>query len=202
MAVSPAPYRTQMRASMLAIANRVMATEGLPGLQARRIAAEAGCAVGTLYNVFGGLDFLIIEANASTLEALGNRLQNAEATAADRSTQGRLTALALAYLGFAVDHNQAWRSLFDHHMTGDNEVPGWYRERQWRLFAMVEGILEPAIADARERSSNARALFSAVHGIVSIALDRKLGDLDLSDTARQIEFLIGAIARGINTFVR
>jgi AcrR family transcriptional regulator len=196
---SSAPYRTQMRENMIAIASRIVAEEGLAALQARRISQEAGCAVGTLYNVFGGLDFLIIEANATTLNALGSALKAADDAASDGDSAARLLALALTYLGFANDNSNAWRAVFEHHMSPGAEVPDWYRDRQKGLFGLVESILAPALADTRLRSSSARALFAAVHGIVTLALDRKLGDFDLAETELQIRFVVRSIAAGISS---
>jgi AcrR family transcriptional regulator len=194
------PYRSQMRDRMVAIGSRIITDEGLGALQARRVAQEAQCAVGTLYNVFGGLDYLIIEANALTLEALGAALLRADVEAGGLAAgaDARLRALALAYLHFATDHSHAWRALFEHHMASGNNVPAWYRERQGRLFAMVEEILHRTFDDPSDRVMNARALFAAVHGIVSIALDRKLGDFDLAQTERQVRFIAGSVARGLD----
>ena len=41
----PGSYRTKMHEHMLAIANRIISTEGLAAVQARRVAQEAGCVV-------------------------------------------------------------------------------------------------------------------------------------------------------------
>ena len=193
-----APYRTKMRESMVAIASRIVGEEGLAAVQARRVAQEAGCAVGTLYNVFGGLDHLIVEANANTLDALGDGLAKADAAAAAGTVADRLLALALAYLEFAVANNKAWRALFEHHMAPGSEVPAWYRDRQSGLFGRVEAILEPLITEKGARSSAARALFSAVHGIVSISLDQKLGDFDRTESDRQVRFVVKSIADGLS----
>lgn len=194
-----APYRSKMHDSMVAIASRIMTTEGLAAVQARRVSQEAGCAVGTLYNVFGGLDFLIIEANAATLDRLGESLAAADAKAqASQAAFGdRLLALALQYLRFANDNSNAWHALFEHHMTPGTEVPAWYRERQNGLFALIEAILTDVIADTTDRSSAARALFSAVHGIVAISLDQKLGNFDLAEAERQVQFVVKSIADGL-----
>lgn len=210
------PYRTKMRDHMLEIANRIIATEGLAAVQARRVAQESGCAVGTLYNIFESLDFLIIEANACTLTLLHEHLlmagankagdQRARAASsqirdasATLTTRDRLSLLALGYLDFASTRNKAWRAIFEHQMSSGAEVPSWYRDRQRALFALVEAVLEHTIADPALRASNARALFAAVHGIVAISLDSKLGDFDYGETERQVEFVVGSIADGIKS---
>lgn len=193
-----ATYRGKMRNSMVAIAARILREEGLGAVQARRIAQEAGCAVGTLYNVFGGLDMLIIEANATTLDTLGAKLADADRSIADGNISDRLLALALAYLDFANTHRREWRALFEHQMNADAQVPAWYRERQAALFGLVERILGSVIADGQARNRASRALFSAVHGIVSISLDQKLGDYDQAEAARQVRFVVRAIANGLS----
>jgi hypothetical protein len=73
----------------------------------------------------------------------------------------------------------------------------WYRDRQSGLFGRVEAILEPLITEKGARSSAARALFSAVHGIVSISLDQKLGDFDRTESDRQVRFVVKSIADGL-----
>ncbi len=190
-------YRTKMRDHMLEIANRIISAEGLAAVQARRVAQEAGCAVGTLYNVFGGLDLLIIEANARTLDALRDKLARANEAASAAPMSDRLLGLALEYLEFASTHDKSWRAVFDHQMAPGAEVPSWYRERQGTLFALVETVLENTIADVALRASNARALFAAVHGIVVISLDSKLGNFDYGETQRQVRFVVGSVANGL-----
>jgi AcrR family transcriptional regulator len=197
--MTEAPYREKMRETMLTIANRIVATEGLSALQARRISQEAGCAVGTLYNIFGGLDYLIIEANASTLDELSRALTLANASARGSILNDQLLALATAYLRFANDRNRSWRAVFEHHMSPGSDVPIWYRDRQGALFALVEGQLAPVMADVTARHSAARALFSAVHGIVAISLDSKLGDFDFDEAERQVKFIVDAVAKGLRT---
>ncbi len=187
-------YRERLRANTLLVAKRIVANEGLAALQARRVAVDAGCSVGTIYNLYDGLDDLIINVNAATLEDLGQNLmaEKDQSTAADLSAQ--MTSLALAYLSFALDQQPSWRAVFEHQLAKNRTVPDWYRERQSALFAIVEDVLTSYVVDPNERSSIARALFSAVHGIVALALDQKLGDFDRNATESQIRFVVKAAA--------
>ncbi len=200
-APTPPTYRDEMRAKMLGIAKRVVAEEGLGALQARRVADEAGCAVGTIYNVFKNLDNLIIETNSATLSDLGASLVAVAQQGADIQGAGavaeRLQALGLAYLDFAVSQNKSWRAVFDHHMAPGNPVPDWYRLKQAQLFALVEGVLGEVIADENSRSRAARALFSAVHGVVMLSLAGTLGPTDRSETEAQVRFIVRAVAEGV-----
>ena len=195
--MSKVPYRERMRDTMVAIATRIVREEGLAAVQARRVAQETGCAVGTLYNVFGGLDLLIIEANAATLADLGDALGRADAEARSGGLSDRLVALACAYLRFAHSNSAAWRAVFEHHMAPGTPVPDWYRERQGTLFAIVEKILPSDMDDSLARGRAAKALFAAVHGIVTIALDQKLGEFDLAATEWQVRFVVRSIAAGL-----
>jgi hypothetical protein len=60
-------YRDRQKSTIVKIARDILATEGLEGLQARRVAGAADCSVGTIYNLFGSLDMVIIAANAERL---------------------------------------------------------------------------------------------------------------------------------------
>ena len=188
-------YRNKLKANTLLVAKRIVANEGLGALQARRIAQESGCSVGTIYNLYDGLDDLIIRVNAGTLEDLGAKLAAQVTTSADLADN--LSALALAYLSFALDCQTSWRAVFEHQLAKDKTVPDWYRERQAELFAIVEKKLAGAVVDERERKLAARALFAAVHGIVSIALDQKLGDFDYAATEAQVKFIVQSAAGGL-----
>ena len=89
-------FRNKLRESILEIGKRLIEEEGLSSVQARRIAVEAGCAVGSIYNVFEDLDELIIELNRRTLDELEAKLQATHDQPKQATTHGRLLALARA----------------------------------------------------------------------------------------------------------
>lgn len=184
-------YRDRQKSTIVKIARDILATEGLEGLQARRVAGAADCSVGTIYNLFGSLDMVIIAANAETLGELHQLLLQAKES--EPKLDGQLDALTKAYLEFALARTLEWRALFEHRFATKTSVPEWYRQSQAELFAVVEELLQPAI-----QAEAARALFSAVHGVVSIALDQKLGEFDRPATERQVQFIVKSIAQGIN----
>lgn len=189
-------YHDRQKSAIVQIARDILAVDGLEGLQARRVATAAGCSVGTIYNLFGSLDMVVIAANTETLTDLHDLLVQAKRTGQDLDQQ--LNALANAYLEFALTRTPEWRALFEHRFTTKTTVPEWYRQSQAELFAIVEGLLTQVIPSERARLEAARALFSAVHGVISIAMDQKLGEFDRDATERQVQFIVKSIAQGIN----
>ncbi len=193
------PYRTRLKVRLLQIAERILEAEGLEGLQARRLAKEADCSVGTIYNIFNGLEGLIIASNTHTLRAFGRNAELAIRRARDGALEDKLMALALAYLDFAIAHRKRLQAVFDFQIP-DREgqaAPLPYDSDQARLFALIERTLEQHVADGMERARVARSMFAAVHGIVAMAIDRKLGPFDTSETERQVRFIVEAMARGL-----
>ncbi len=80
--------------------------------------------------------------------------------------------LAVAYLRFAGEHPMRWRALFQHRR--ETPPPDWYLREQGRLFRTIEGPLQvlcPRLEQG-ERALLARSLFSATHGLVSLASTR------------------------------
>jgi len=197
----------QLRGRILAIASAIIEREGIGALQARRLANEAGCSVGTLYNAYGNLDRLILAVNSITLDRLLQLLVEAHrgansdgeqhALASHAELEASLSALAFAYLSFADQERNAWRALFEHKLTTETEVPEEFRAKQNELFAVVERALSTTLTDPALRTRAGRALFGAVHGIVTLALDEKLDAFDVEETRQQVRLLIAATARGL-----
>ncbi len=188
-------FRDHVKNKVIEVSRNLLRDSGLAGLQARKIADASGCSVGTIYNLYGNLDTVIIVTNTGTLSDLREAL--VKVAASSDSLAERLEALAIAYLDFAVERNNEWRAVFEHRFADKTVVPDWYRETQTELFAILEKILGPALADPVERQEAARALFAAVHGIVALALDEKLREFDRAATERQILFVVTTIARGL-----
>lgn len=193
----PDTFRDRLRVALLNAADRVVANEGLSAVQARRLAQAANCSVGTLYNIFGDIDGLILAVNERTLGDLGRILNAAATRSASADTVTRLMALASAYLDFATANQLRWRAVFEHRLPDDKAAPESYREDRRRLLALIEAQLVAAIPDATKRLDAAHALFSAVHGIVVLSIDGKLTAFDPAHCERQIRFIVENVMRGL-----
>ena len=155
--------REELREIALQAAEQLVAAHGLAGLSTRKVVARIGYTVGSLYLVFRNLDDLIAQMNERTLDVLRERLQIA---AAGRPPAAALRALAQAYITFALAESHRWLALYQH------RIP----EGQSQMFELVQrelALLGPQRPPA-DSALAARALWSGVHGICILGLDRKL----------------------------
>src|SRR5262249_47466748 len=108
----------------------------------------------------------------------------------------QLLALADAYLRFAIDHAPLWRMLFEYRAAA---VPAWYRERLTALFAHVDAPLRAIVPDLAEakRGLLGRALFSAVHGIVTLGLEERIDTISPAAIAGQVATVVRASVAGL-----
>jgi AcrR family transcriptional regulator len=190
-------FRERARAKLLASAQAVIASEGHTAVQARRVATDAGCAVGTVYNIYRDIDGLILAANGVTLKDLRAALEAAQRRAIGQNLQSRLMTLAVAYLDFATVNRSRWRAVFEHRVPDDYPVPPEYLDDRRGLLALIENELVEAVPDPSARQDAARALFSATHGNVLLSLDAKLGAFEPDRCERQIGFIVRHVVAGL-----
>jgi AcrR family transcriptional regulator len=185
----------ELRRHLLALAEHVVAAEGLPALRARELAQQAGCSVGAIYNVFPELDALVLEVNANTLRAIDAQMQ----AVTEASPMDRFRALADAYLDYALAHRHRWEALFSFRLAEGAEAPDWFMAVQAQAFSHIEaplGALRPGLAPA-DRASLARGIFAAVHGMVAFGLDKRLADMAEPALRAQLREVVTAIALGL-----
>lgn len=188
--------RAELRERLIDIAEAQTRAEGSASLRARALAEEAGCAVGAIYNVFTDMPGLQLAVNGRTFARLGARVTEAVAQQADAPPVERLIIMAKAYLAFAAEDPKLWRALFEVEMTADSHVPEWYLKDLAGLFAIIAGPLselDPS-ADAEEIDIRTRALFSSVHGIVLLGLERRISGVPMARMEAMIEYILRSFA--------
>ncbi|WP_171102319.1 MULTISPECIES: TetR/AcrR family transcriptional regulator [unclassified Ruegeria] len=185
--------RQQLREKLVEAAEIRIARDGLSELRARDLAKDAGCAVGAIYNAYEDLTAIAMAVNGRTFL----RLEQAVGASFDgtESPVERLIVMSTAYLHFANAHTNLWRALFDLQMADDSNVPDWYREALKGLFAY---IAEPARElfpdlDRAEMDLMTRALFSSVHGIVTLGLENRISGVPPEQIERMIAQVLSRI---------
>jgi AcrR family transcriptional regulator len=200
--------RAALREALAASAQRIIAEHGYQALRARDVAQEVGCALGAIYNVFADLDALVLAVKERTLDMLeaeiAARIPSAaqppgvDARSARDAARRSLRDLAELYLAFASEHPRLWQAVFEHR-SPDPMVPDAYMAKLDGVLRHVERpfeILAPELAPG-DRQLWARALFSAVHGVVALGLDQKLGPLSPASLKWQVDALVRAATAGI-----
>ncbi|OYW56758.1 MAG: hypothetical protein B7Y80_01360 [Hyphomicrobium sp. 32-62-53] len=189
--------REALRGVILKIAGEIVAAEGLPAVQARRLAAEGGCSVGTLYNIFGDRDGLILAINRETMTALSVPLDAARKASVKGHLEARLMALATAYMTFALENRNRWLAVFEFRLPDDAALPADFVAERARLLGLLVETIGSDVPDAAQRQTAARALFGAAHGILHLAVNNRLSDFDRADLERDLQFIVKAAAAGM-----
>ncbi len=193
--MSVAERRAELRETLIAAAEARIARDGLAGLRARDLAADAGCAVGTIYTLFDDLSALVLAVNARTFQAIGQTVTAAVAAEPDPARQ--LIVMGHAYARFAAENPAQWQAVFDVALKTGAEAPAWYAEAVSGLFDIIAAPLTQLRTDLGpgEIRLLSRALFAAVHGMVRLSQEDRISAVPTPAIPEAIELLIGSAVR-------
>ncbi len=140
-----------------------LAEVGYARFSARELAKRIGYSVGTLYNVFGSLDQLMLAINGVTLDGWRSYLQTRLLAA---PPEDRLKTAISAYFEYAILNRHAWTAIYDFRLPEGVEAPDSYARKVEAIFDIViveiAAVLRP---DRRDRApALARSLLASVHG--------------------------------------
>lgn len=167
---------------------------GIDALHARELARRSGYSVGTVYKYYADLDALITAVNTVTLGQIGQAVQAAIADKDD--PMARLKALAHAYLHFAGENQNLWKALFGHRLPEGRDIPPEHRQANVALLDLIGQALKQINPHLGEDALQARTrtCFAAVHGIVTIALERRFVGLSGETLHTEMDFLVERLA--------
>ena len=161
--------RGELREMIVREGHRQMSDVGFARFSAREVAKAIGYSIGTLYNVFGSYDQLILAINGRTLELW---LADLEARLAEQAEE-RLHAAVAAYFEFAMRHGNAWTALYDFRLPENETMPEDYQRKVTAITDVV--VREIAAAVPKEHRDMApalaRSLLATVHGHCYFALN-------------------------------
>lgn len=176
--------RAELEELILAEAYALMAEVGFARFSAREVAKRIGYSIGTIYNVFGSLDRLVLAVNSRTFVAwaalVRARLETAGA--------GRVAALVEAYFDFAEGSPHLWMAIYDHRLPPDAPFPEGYFRQRAELTGLVEAEIAAILPPAKVSGAAAlaRSLVAMVHGHCLFALNGTfalLGETDARGAA-------------------
>ncbi|MHA1567391.1 MAG: TetR/AcrR family transcriptional regulator [Alphaproteobacteria bacterium] len=168
-------------------ARKIVREEGLAALTTRKIAKAIGYTVGTLYQIFEGVDDLIEQMNAETLDELHDLCQQIDFGAGPIRS---LTDLADGYLKYARENPRLWSAVFEHHPAEGHQRQEPYQESGRRLMGLVERAIDPLFepSNKQNRLHEARVLWASFYGISALSTEDNLSQEET--VAEMIETLV------------
>ncbi len=188
----------EARQSLIDVTGALLATDGLEKLNARAIAARSGVAVGTIYKYFEDLDELVRYANGKTYDdlfAFQTKVVQ-EAAAKGGGVYEQLMALAEGYLDFVQANQNRWAANLTFNSKQETP-PDWYRAKEGALLGVVEGVMRgiPDLGDQMARLQIAMALWSSVHGIITITISGGFAANGSQEAMEQIAIIVEPVVR-------
>ena len=170
--------------------------DGFAAFSTRQVAARIGYTVGTIYNVFGSYDDLLLHVNARTLdhwyEFLQGRLKRV-------GKSEPLRVLARGYVEYARTHYNRWITLFEHHRVDTTPMPDWYQDRIKRFFEMLESTIRDSTShDRRKVRRDAQVLWAGIHGISILSLTGRFDLVGAETTDTLVNALVDNYLKGFD----
>lgn len=171
--------RDELRALLLDEGHKLLAEQGLAKFSGREVAKRAGYSVGTIYNVFGSLDRLILALNSRTFSLWSAFLRQ-------RLEQGgpdRIRSLVEGYFDFALTHPKLWSAIYDHSVAEGDDLDPADQEKRAELTGIVEAEVRAVLPDPDMPGAArlARSLIATVHGHCSYVVSGTFALLEEPD---------------------
>jgi AcrR family transcriptional regulator len=158
----------------------LMAETGYARFSAREVAKRIGYSVGTVVNLYGGVDGLVVAINSETFRLWTNSL---EAHLAGTSGADRIGGLVTAYFDFAAANLNRWAAIYEHRLPPNAPMPEQLASARSALTAIVVREVTGALPRAAraEAASLSRSLIATVHGHCVFTLAGSFAVLGESD---------------------
>jgi AcrR family transcriptional regulator len=196
MSVKVEERRKILRETLIEAAEKRIVEGGVASVKARDLALDAGCALGAIYTVFADMNDLIMGVNFRTFRKVDEAVSGSVSGLNDAPPLERLMALSRAYMEFAREHTNLWRALFSLELSAEVNAPDWYVTALRELFTHIARPLAelfPALG-ARDLDLLVRGLFSSVHGIVLLGLERRISGVAPDEIEGMIYQILGRVA--------
>jgi AcrR family transcriptional regulator len=111
--------REELTRLIITEGHKHMAEVGFSRFSAREVAKRIGYSIGTIYNVFGTHDRLVMAINTRTFGLWAAHLR----ALLERAETDRIRVLVEAYFSFARENRNVWMAIYDHRLPADVVIP-------------------------------------------------------------------------------
>ncbi len=199
-----------VRETLIKTTLKLMEKGGLETVRARKVAELSDVSVGTIYNLFGNFDGLILAASVKVygqLQAVGlaaaKRIEAELESKALRSARERvlyrLAGLADTYVDFVADNSNRWNALLAFNRSRGLSGTADNLQHLADLMDIIVRMLDevPVWTTQPERRVAARALWSAVHGVVITNFSASEEEAARARTSALLNVLLTVITDGM-----
>jgi len=161
--------RAELERMIILEGHRQLAEVGFSRFSAREVAKRIGYSIGTIYNVFGTHDRLVLAINTRTFRLWADHLR----ARLDASDGDRIRTLVEGYFSFARENPNLWMAIYDHRLPPDVTMPPEFDEQRRELTEIVAREIAAALPEPRREEAPrlARSLIATVHGHCTFALN-------------------------------
>ena len=184
--------RAELERMIILEGHRQLAEAGFTRFSAREVAKRIGYSIGTLYNVFGTHDRLILAINTRTFRLWADHLrERLEGAGGDR-----IRTLVEGYFSFARENPNLWMAIYDHRLPPDSAMPPEFDEERRQLTEIVAAEVAAALPESRREEAPrlARSLIATVHGHCTFALN---GSFALMGETEPLELALARVRESL-----
>lgn len=182
------------RADVCRVAEVLFARHGVAGVTMREIAAELGCSSTTAYRYFKSKEEILVAVRASAFNRFCEVIEDAMRSSPDPRKSAR--NVGQAYLGFALEHPDAYRMMFDisqAEAASNTELAEALARARRSMVAYVTPLIHDGILSG-DAQALGQMLWAAAHGLVMLRLS---GIVTADSELRQLhETTMSALVRG------
>lgn len=161
--------RAELTELIIAAGAGLVTEAGLAGFSAREVARRVGYSIGTIHNVFGSADRLLIAINTRSFGLWAALLRERLAMAGEGD---RVAALVDGYFAFARAEPHLWTAIYDQRLAEPDDLP----DADWQARGALTEIVQEEVSRALGRPADeavaalSRSLVAVVHGHCAFAV--------------------------------
>ena len=166
----------KFRADVCRVAAVLFARHGVEGVTMRQIAAELDCSPTTAYRYFKNKEEILAAVRAAAFNRFCEVIEEATRSSADPRKSAR--NVGQAYLGFALQHPDAYRMMFDVSQAaviGNAELTEALARARRSMVAYVAPLIDKGILRG-ETQALGQMLWACAHGLVMLRLSGIVAD--------------------------
>ena len=190
--------REELKELAIVAGQKIISNEGLSNFSARKVAKEMGYTVGTLYNIFGDYNDLVLHINLATLDDMHNYISE-RFKSADQVTD-TIKKLAALYIRFANENYHRWSALFAFTLPQNTPLPDGYSDKIKALFSLIEApLLLLMRKNKKDAERAAKVIWASIHGLCQLGLTGKLNTIGAEPIEVLTDTLIDNFIRGLES---